>query len=126
MAQCNFVDNVLHRDANEIYDEVILNSDIMANMAASPEFARRYISPSEISIGVGYTMKLEDDKKNLYKNGKKCEQFTSPEIVIADINQYRGTTTSRIGITISMAYGLHMSPDKSFQFYKRQQYFSDD
>ena len=120
MAQSNFVSNVLHTDAKPLQKDVILNADIIADMAASPNFASRYIGAAEIAIGAGYTVKLESDEKNLYKDGVKCEPHTTPERVISAISRYRGgTTTTRIGTTLSENYGLHMSPDRSFQFYKR-------
>ena len=126
MTQCNFVANVLHDEhAQPLHDEVILNSDLMADMAASHEFAHQYISPCEMSIGGGYSIKLEGEKKNLYKNRVECEPSVTPESVISDINQSRGNSiTSRIGITLSENYGLFMSLDKSFQFYKRVRYVS--
>ncbi len=126
MAQCNFVDNVMHPDPTHIHDEVILNSDIMADMAASPQHVAKYPSPAEISIGAGYTIKFEEDKKVLYKSGVKCEQDTLADRVISHINEERGTTTSRIGTTFSENYGLHMSPDRSFQFYRRIVYPDSD
>jgi hypothetical protein len=126
MAQCNFVDNVMHPDPTPIYDEVILNSEVMADMAASPRYGARYPSPSEISIGAGYTIKFEENKKVLYKSSVKCEQNTLAELVISHINEERGTSTSRIGTTFSENYGLHMSPDRSFQFYKRVVYPDSD
>ncbi|RMZ88886.1 hypothetical protein DV736_g3883, partial [Chaetothyriales sp. CBS 134916] len=127
MAQSNFVDNVLHEGMNPIQDEVILNSDLLADMAASPEFAYHYISTSEISIGAGYSIKLEDGEKNLYKDGIKCELSTSPESVITDITNYRGSTiTSSIGTIVSENYILHMCPNKSFQFYKRLSFSDSD
>lgn len=101
MAQCNFVDNVMHSDPTPIYDEVILNSEIMADMAASPRYGARYPSPSEISIGAGYTIKFEENEKVLYKSSVKCEQNTLAELVISHINEERGTSTSRIGTTFS-------------------------
>lgn len=126
MAQCNFVDNVMHPDPTPIYDEVILNSEIMADMAASPRYGAKYPSPSEISIGAGYTIKFEENEKVLYKSSVKCEQNTLAELVISHINEERGTSTSRIGTTFSDNYGLHMSPDRSFQFYKRVVYPDSD
>ncbi|RMZ86406.1 hypothetical protein DV736_g6371, partial [Chaetothyriales sp. CBS 134916] len=120
MAQSNFVDNILTGDAAPLQGEVIFNSDLVIDMAASPQFDYMYVSPSEISIGAGYSIKLEGEKKNLYKDGIMCEPSTTPESVIYDITQYRGDTrTSQIGTLVSENYGLFMSPDKSFQFYKR-------
>lgn len=126
MAQCNFVDNVHRNDSRHIHDEVILNSDVMADMAGSPSYAHDHVSPSEISLGAGYTVRFEGDRKVLYKDGAECEPSTPADMVIADINQERGTTTARIGTTISENYGLHMSSDRSFQFYKRVHYPSSD
>lgn len=121
MVQSNFVENVHRADERSLQQDVIVNSDITADMAASPNNCSRYVSPTEISIGAGYTIRLENEQKNLYKDGVKCEQHTRPEGVITAIGQVRGgPTTTRIGQTVSKNYGLHMSTDKSFQFYKRE------
>lgn len=53
------------------------------DMAASPEFNHRYISNSEYSLGAGYTIKLEDEQKNLYKDGVKVEPAVAPATVIS-------------------------------------------
>ncbi|KAK5132110.1 hypothetical protein LTR08_000361 [Meristemomyces frigidus] len=83
------------------------------------------VHASEFGIGADYTIKLEGEEKNLYKNGVKCEPSTPPLSVISDINQSRGTTTTtRLGENISENYGLFMGPDHSFQFYKRVKYVS--
>ena len=120
MAQSNFIENVYRADERLIQQDVILNSDIVADMAASPNFASKYVGTAEFKIGAGYTVRLESEQKNPYKDGVKCEQHTRPEDVILAIGQARGGfTTTRIGETISEKYGLHMSPDRSFQFYKR-------
>jgi hypothetical protein len=114
MGQSNFVDNVPRADARLIQQDVILNSDIVADMAASPSFASKYVGAAEFKIGAGYTVRLESEQKILYKDGVKCEQHTRPEDVIFAIGQARGGfTTTRIGETISENYGLHMSPDRS-------------
>jgi hypothetical protein len=113
MIQSSFVENVHRADERSLQQDVIFNSDIMADMAASPDFA-------EISIGASYTIRLEQEQKNLYKDGIKCEHDTRPETVVSAIGKARGgSTTTRIGQTVSENYGLHMSPDRSFQFYKR-------
>lgn len=39
--------------------------------------------------------------------------------MISHVNEERGTSTSRIGTTFSGSHDLQMSPDRSFQFYKR-------
>lgn len=74
MAQCNFVDNVLHDDVDPLHVEIILNTDMMADMAASPEFnfkfKYRYTSTSERDIGPGYTIKLENEEENLVSHSK--------------------------------------------------------
>jgi hypothetical protein len=76
--------------------------------------------PQRSRLARAFIIKLENGKKNLYKDSVKCEQHTCPEDVIFAIGQARGGfTTTRIGETISENYGLHMSPDKSFQFYIR-------
>jgi hypothetical protein len=51
MAQCNFVDNVLHPDPTPLQDEVVVNFELIAGMAASPDYAAKYPGSSEISIG---------------------------------------------------------------------------
>lgn len=90
-------------------------------MAASPGFGSKYVGTVETKIGAGYTIRLENEEKNLYRDGIKCEQYTRPEGVLSAIGQARGGfTTTRIGETISENYGLHMSPDRSFQLYKRE------
>jgi hypothetical protein len=119
MAQCNFVDNVLHPDPTPLQDEVVVNFELIAGMAASPDYAAKYPGSSEISIGADYTVKLEDYKTLLYKAGVECDQATLADQVIANINQDRGTSTSRIGTTVLENHGLHMSPDRAFQFYTR-------
>jgi hypothetical protein len=120
MIQSSFVENVHRADERSLQQDVIFNSDIMADMAASPDFATKYIGPAEISIGASYTIRLEQEQKNLYKDGIKCEHDTRPETVVSAIGKARGgSTTTRIGQTVSENYGLHMRPDRSFQFYKR-------
>ena len=121
MVQTNFVENVYRADERLIQQDVILNSDITADMVVSHNFASNYIGTAEIKIGAGYSVKLESEQKNLYKDGVKCEPHTDPEGIISAIGQARGGfTTTRIGVTVSENYGLHMSPDRSFQFYKRE------
>jgi len=121
MVQTNFVENVYRIDERFIQQDVMLNSDITADMAASPDFASNHLGIAEIKIGAGYSVKLESEQKNFYKDGLKCEPHTDPEGVISVIGQARGSfTTTRIGVTVSENYGLHMSPDRSFQFYKRE------
>lgn len=69
-------------------------------MAASPSFASKYV-------------------------GTKYEHHTRPEDVIFAMSQARGgSTTTRIGETISENYGIRMIPKGSFQFYKRVFYES--
>ncbi|KZF21546.1 hypothetical protein L228DRAFT_269016 [Xylona heveae TC161] len=128
MALCsNFVDNVQHDGIEPIQDDVIANADIVQDMTTSDPTRHRYLSPTEISIGAGYSIKFENDIKNLYKDGTICDQSTLPEAVISNINQYRGgRATSMIGTTVSNNYGLHMGPDHAFQFYKRIQHPSSD
>lgn len=120
MAQGNFVENVYRADERATQEDVITNSDIIADVAPSPRFASRHVGTTEIKICASYTIRLEGGRKSLYKNGVKCAQLTHPEGIISAIGQARGgSTTSRIGETISENYGIHMSPDRSFQFYKR-------
>lgn len=121
MVHSNFVENVYRVDERLIQQDVILNSDIVADMAASLNFSSKYVGTAEIKIGASYTIRLENEQKNSYKESVKCEQHTRPEDAIFAIGQARvGFTTTRIGETISENYGLHMSPDRSFQFYKRE------
>jgi hypothetical protein len=120
MNQSNFVENAYRADERPIQEHAIPNSDIIADMAASPNFASKYVGNTEIKVGAGYTIRLENEQKNLYKDGVKGKQHIRPEGVISAIGQARGGfTTSDIGETVSEKYGLHMSPDRSFQFYKR-------
>ena len=89
MVHCNFVDNVLrHGHERLLQDEIILNSDLMADMAASLQFSKHYISTSEIDIGAGYTIKYEGEQKNLHEGSIKCEPSTSPETVISTMTSF--------------------------------------
>jgi len=122
MGESNFIDNVLHDNSTRIIEQpIILNSHIIADMAASsPAQYKHIISTYEISIDAGYTIKLDKGQKMLYRDGIKCDTSTTPESVISDIRRAWGTTiTWSIGITVSENYGLHMSPEKSLQFYQR-------
>lgn len=121
MAQSsNFVHNIFHIGITPIDVETIPNSDIIQDMALSPSFAYKYKDLAEVDIGAGYSVKLTRDLKMLYKDGIKCNAAISPSCVVVDINLSRGRDTSRIGTNISNNYGLHMSPDKAFQLYKRE------
>lgn len=125
MVQTNFVENVYRVGDRLIQQDAILNSDIIADMAASSNFSSKYVGVAESKIGAGYIISLENEQKNLYKDSVKFEQHTRPEDVIFAIGQVRGGfTTTCIGARISKDYGLHMSPDRSFQFYKRESHNS--
>jgi hypothetical protein len=120
MVQSNFVEDVYHDGERLLQQNVILNSDIVADIAASPDFVSKYIGVEKINIGAGYTIRLENEEKDIYKNPVNCEQHIRPEGVISDISQAPGGfTTTHIGETISKNYGVYMSLGRSFQFYKR-------
>jgi len=121
MTHSNFIDNVSSHDASPLQEVTILNRELMADMSTSPHFAGQYISACEISIGAGHTVRLVDDRNLLYRGNVECKYHTSPQSVISEILLKRGDgRTMRIGITVSKNYGLHMSPERSFQFYKRE------
>ena len=124
MLQSNFVDDFHRADERLIQQDVILNSNIVADVAAFPNFASKYISAAEVKIAASYTIRLENEQKNLYKDGAECEQHTCLEDVIFVGQAHGRFTTTRIGETIPESYVLYMSPDRSFQGYKRVFYKS--
>lgn len=122
MPPSNFIDNVRHKGAKALQEEVVCNADLMQDMAASDSFAHKYLSPVEVNTGAGYTIRLIEDNKVLCRHGIECQPSTAPETVIFDILTERGDDrTMSIGTTISEKYGLHMSPERSIQFYTRMQ-----
>jgi len=61
MVHSNFVENVYRVDERLIQQDVILNSDIVADMAASLNFSSKYVGTAEIKIGAGYNIMLENE-----------------------------------------------------------------
>jgi hypothetical protein len=72
MVQSNFVEDVYHDGERLLQQNVILNSDIVADMAASPDFVSKYNGIQEINIGAGYTIRLENEEKDIYNDPVNC------------------------------------------------------
>jgi hypothetical protein len=86
MVQSNFVENVYHDGGRLLQQDAILESDIVADTAASPDSISKYICIEEINIGAGYTIRLENEEKDIYKDPVKLELYIRPEGVISDIS----------------------------------------